>query len=159
MSDLRLATVVIIDRIAFTVQGRAAPQGSKRALGRGVMVESSKRVKPWREDVRMVAGLAMTGDPWGGPIALEVAFDFRRPASHFLTDGITLSSIGRRALYPGRRGDGDKLLRAVMDALTGIVFHDDDQVTAIYATKGWGPRDEARVSVRRLVGATWTEAA
>ena len=37
------------------VRGDPAPQGSKKfvgmAGGRGLMVESSKRVKPWRQDV------------------------------------------------------------------------------------------------------------
>ena len=35
--------------ITLTVRGLPAPQGSKRHIGRGVMVESSKRVKPWRD--------------------------------------------------------------------------------------------------------------
>ena len=36
----------------FTVHGLPAPQGSKRHVGKGVMVESSKYVKPWREAVK-----------------------------------------------------------------------------------------------------------
>lgn len=37
--------------IEITVHGLPAPQGSKRHVGRGVMVESSKNVKPWRSAV------------------------------------------------------------------------------------------------------------
>lgn len=35
----------------FAVFGLPAPQGSKRHVGEGRMVESSKRVKPWRRQV------------------------------------------------------------------------------------------------------------
>jgi len=140
----------VSDRVAFTVAGAAAPQGSKRHVGKGVLVEASKRVKPWRNDVRMVAGLAMSGDPWEGPVAVEVDFRYRRPASHLRTDGVSLSATGRRFPCPTGSGDVDKLLRAVLDALTSIVFHDDRQVAQVVACKQWGDRDEARVVVRRL---------
>ena len=41
--------------ITIRVYGTPAPQGSKRHVGRGVMVESSKKVKPWREAVKQAA--------------------------------------------------------------------------------------------------------
>ena len=42
--------------ISCTVNGlEAAPQGSKKYLGKGRMIEVSKRVKPWRELVRSEA--------------------------------------------------------------------------------------------------------
>ena len=40
---------------SLTVYGVAAPQGSKRHVGNGVMIESSNRVRPWRQDVRFAA--------------------------------------------------------------------------------------------------------
>ena len=49
----------------FTVLGTPAPQGSKRHVGKGVMVESSRGCKPWRQDVRHTAMdfFLMTGMP------------------------------------------------------------------------------------------------
>ena len=45
--------------ITITVYGMPGPQGSKRFVGtrggRGVMVESSAKVKPWREAVKHAA--------------------------------------------------------------------------------------------------------
>jgi hypothetical protein len=38
--------------IRFRVNGHPAPQGSKRHVGGGRMVESSRAVGPWREAVR-----------------------------------------------------------------------------------------------------------
>ena len=38
-----------------TVNGLPAPQGSHKHVGGGRMVESSKKVKPWRQDVKAAA--------------------------------------------------------------------------------------------------------
>lgn len=143
--------------IHFTVPGAAAPQGSKRHLGNGVMIESSKRVKPWRSDVRDAAERAMLigvprmniarpAAPLSVPVRVEVVFRYRRPASHFRTDGVSLSATGRRSPYP-MRGDIDKLCRALFDAMTGVVYVDDRQVVEVIATRVYGGRDEAEVRV------------
>jgi Holliday junction resolvase RusA-like endonuclease len=41
--------------LIVTVHGNPAPQGSKRHVGGGVMVEMSKAVKPWREAIKHAA--------------------------------------------------------------------------------------------------------
>ena len=56
------------DVLVFNVNGTPGAQGSKRHVGHGVMIESSKKVKPWRTDVKTAAEHA-TGnvahfDPW-----------------------------------------------------------------------------------------------
>jgi crossover junction endodeoxyribonuclease RusA len=40
------AAPVTATTIVFTVPGKPAPQGSKRHVGRGIMVESSNHVAP-----------------------------------------------------------------------------------------------------------------
>ena len=42
-------------RVEFTVLGVPAPQGSKRHVGRGVLVESSNALGPWRDAVAWAA--------------------------------------------------------------------------------------------------------
>ena len=44
-----------MDKIFIPVRGVPAPQGSKRHIGHGIMIENSKKVKPWRQDVRAAA--------------------------------------------------------------------------------------------------------
>lgn len=135
--------------ISFHVPGTPAPQGSKSYLGHGRMVESSKRVKPWRTDVRAEA-MRHFERPLHGPIRLDLTFLFPRPASHLGT--------GRNAgrLKPSappehtRKPDADKLARAILDALTGVVYVDDSQVIVLVTYKRWaevGDRPGARVSV------------
>lgn len=114
--------------ISFRVEGIARPQGSKRHVGGGRMIESSKHVAAWRDWVRMRAVEAMAGrKPLERGIVVEAYFGFVRPQSHFNASG--LKSTAPR--YPSSRPDVDKLLRAALDAMTGIVFLDDSQVVSI----------------------------
>lgn len=107
----------------FRVYGVPAPQGSKRHVGRGILVESSKAVKPWREAVKwahIAAGRKNYGD---SAVSLEVTFWLLKPKSV------------RRAL-PSVKPDLDKLMRSTMDALTDSgAWADDAQVVQMNATK------------------------
>lgn len=114
--------------ISVFVPGRPAPQGSKRYLGRGVMVESSKAVKPWRADVRD-ALLDAGGNPvaqFAGPVSVVLEFVLPRPAS-----------TPKRTTPPAvKRPDLDKLERAVLDAIGSAgVWRDDSQVVRSIKSK------------------------
>ena len=101
------------------VPGLPAPQGSKRHVGRGIMVESSKALAPWREDVRQgVRAVLGDADPIDGPCIVRLTFWLPRPKSHPRT---------RRTL-PDTRPDLDKLARGVCDALTSSGAIRDDAI-------------------------------
>lgn len=122
--------------IRFFAEGIPAPQGSKRHLGGGILVESSKRVKPWRSDVRAAAQDAR-GDrqPLDGPVHVEIEFRFLRPKGHF---GTGRNSDKLRPAAPAThigKPDLDKLARAILDACTGVLWVDDSQVITIVARK------------------------
>lgn len=135
------------DPVTFRVPGPAAPQGSKRAFrtkgGRIALVESSAKVKPYRAVAALCATEAWRQPPTQGVVALEVAFRFVRPKSHTKADG---SLRAGAPLAPGKP-DIDKLLRALLDAMTGVVYVDDSQVACIWATKEYGATAETVVSV------------
>lgn len=129
----------------FYVAGIPAPQGSKRALhhratGKIVLLESSKRVKPWRAQVAEAAHAAWgTAAPLVGPVELHVVFYFERPKSHYPQNsrnagGVLRPSAPMRPVGHGRN-DLDKLARAVLDALTGVIYEDDAQVVSLVASK------------------------
>lgn len=134
--------------VEFRIPGPAAPQGSKRAIrlrgsNRVVLVESSAKVKPFRAVAALCATQAWRQPPTQGVVALEVAFRFVRPKSHTKADG---SLRAGAPLAPGKP-DIDKLLRALLDAMTGVVYVDDSQVACIWATKEYGQTAETVVSV------------
>jgi Holliday junction resolvase RusA-like endonuclease len=118
------------------VCGDPAAQGSKRLVstksGRTVMLENSRKVKPWRTAIAEAAR-SFRCPMIEGDVAMRVRVRFVRPSSHFRKDGSVKPSAPVR---PGR-ADCDKLLRAVCDALTGIAYHDDRQVCAISAERVW----------------------
>lgn len=111
------------------VHGHPAPQGSKRHVGNGVMIESSKRVKPWREAVKF-AILERQLAPLGKvPLVVNIVFRFLRPKSTKKTAlPITRST-----------GDLDKLERATHDAIvdSGLI-NDDSQIVEHYGRKIYG---------------------
>ena len=127
--------------IRIRVNGTPAPQGSKRHVGNGRMVEMSKAVGPWREAVRAETQRAFHGlraeDFPGVPPAVSVALTFTlpRPRGHFRTGRNAHLLRDQAPTYPGRP-DLDKLVRAVLDGLTtGGAFTDDGQVAVLSARK------------------------
>lgn len=102
------------------VFGTPAPQGSKKfmgvtKLGRGIMVETSNKVTPWRSDV-ITACRNIEEEPFTGPVICRMIFTLRRPAS-----------VKRaKRPYPSIAPDLSKLCRATEDALQAAgVLHDD----------------------------------
>lgn len=126
------------------VPGRPAPQGSKRALGPGRMVEMSKYVDAWRTDVR-AACVEAWGDqpPLDGPLVLNVEFVRKRPAS----------APKRRTPPATTAPDLSKLIRSTEDAITSAgVWADDARVVRLVASKRVaeiGERSGARIRIMR----------
>ena len=136
--------------ITIEVRGLPAPQGSKRHVGHGVMVESSKAVGPWRESVRAetqrvfeIPGEHQLG--WKDPVEVAITFRLPRPKSHYRTGRNAHLVKDGAPRYPDGKPDEDKLKRAVNDGLTaGGAFWDDAQIVhsdvwKVYAGPGQKP--------------------
>lgn len=143
--------------VSFTVYGTPAQMGSKKAfysekLGRAVITDdNSKQRKQWANAVSAAAADAMDGrELFVGPVRLVVRFYFARPQSHYGTGrnaGILKASAPQ---HHAQSPDLDKLIRALGDAMTGIVFRDDKQIWLIEARREWTESQErAEVDVYR----------
>lgn len=129
--------------IDFTVYGKPEPGGSKKAflplkkehhhlfvgaalaggLLRPVVVDANSKAKAWQAEVKKAAEQAMAmRDPLLGPLHVEFVFGLERP-----------KSVKREE--PTVRPDVTKLIRAVEDACTGIVWKDDAQIIRQIASK------------------------
>ena len=114
--------------LTFVVAGMApAPMGSKRHVGKGVMIESSKNVKPWRYLVQQAA-VATNHPTISGPVSLSCVFLFPRPKSHYNTKGILKSTAPS---FHSVKPDGSKCLRSTEDALVDAGLLQDDARIAI----------------------------
>lgn len=128
--------------LVIVVHGIPAPQGSKRHVGNGVMVESSAKVAPWRAVVVECATRAAHDMAWTANRAagyrLSVVFTVTRPASHYRTGRHAHLLRDAAPAYPITRPDLDKLIRSTLDALTDAgVIHDDSQVVDVHAYKAF----------------------
>lgn len=104
------------------------------------MIESSKRLAPWREDVKQAALRALDEAPeWQRDypqVAAHIVFTLPRPRHHYRTGKFAhLLRDGAPHLH-GTKPDLDKLLRSVGDALTAAgVYVDDSRLVQVYAVK------------------------
>ncbi len=117
--------------ISFTVTGNPAPQGSKKFVGttktgRGLMVESSKKVKPWRMDVKAAAEAAREAHagmaPLDGPLVVTMVFTLPKPAS----------APKKRTTWPDKKPDLSKLARSTEDAISDAGLWADDSRVVEY---------------------------
>ena len=125
--------------LRITVHGVVGAQGSKRHVGGGVMVESSKAVKPWRQDVTAAAIEAAERQGWEPlriPTFVRITFIFARPKSHYRT-GARASELRPDAPTTVITApDIDKCLRSTFDALTTAgVIPDDRYIAGVTAQK------------------------
>lgn len=108
--------------IVVTVRGQPAPQGSKKFVGKsgggkGIMIESSPKVKPWRQDVTAAAVAAMEGRIMlDGPLVAVMTFTLPKP----------LSAPKTRRSWPSKKPDLSKLVRSTEDALSDAGLWADD---------------------------------
>lgn len=124
--------------LSFTVEGVPAPQGSKRAVSRGgktILIESSKKVAPWRTVVAHAARRAMAGRaPWDEPVAAVFEFWMPRPSTARVWQ-----------LWQPTYPDVDKLARSTFDALKmGGVVRDDSLIVSVAAGKRYVPHVRGR---------------
>ena len=128
------------------VHGFPAPQGSKRHVGRGIMIESCKAVKPWRESIRS-ALIDDKNQPlarFEGAVVSYLWFIMPRPKS----------TPKKRTPAATSRPDLDKLERAVNDAIKSAgVIKDDSFIVKTIKEKRLADLGEAPGLLLRLEAA------
>jgi crossover junction endodeoxyribonuclease RusA len=140
--------------VNLTVHGRPAGAGSKTFYrtpeGKGVPAPASIYQKPWQEAVKWAFLQSEYNRMirFSGPVIASLGFTFLRPKGHFNEKG--LSAKGKRTPYPTTKTDLDKLSRATLDALTGLVWDDDKQVVMLHAIKIWGAFEGCIINVSEL---------
>jgi crossover junction endodeoxyribonuclease RusA len=156
-------------RLEFTVYGTPAPKGSlqpggarckacggsgrlasgacPRCRGRGFYTwahEDCARTRPWMASLKaeaQQAARALAGGPlYCGPVQVDLCFWLPKPKS----------LPKRRPCSPTKKPDLDKLIRSVLDALTGVVWNDDAQVVCLVCSKHYADRPGCRAVVMLL---------
>ena len=130
------------DTFTCFVRGIPAPQGSKtpgiRKDGSVFVREANPSLKDWRTAVNFVLQGEWEGPPLEGAVSVELHFLLLRPPS----------VSEKKRPYPSVMPDIDKLARAALDAMTGIVFRDDAQVVRLDVTKAYAQESGLQLSAR-----------
>lgn len=125
------------DSLSFTVYGIPGTAGNKTAFpfrrkdgSMGVAVREGKKAglaQVWRQQVvSVVQAIAERGGPLiDEPVTLQVTFWLPKPKSAPKT----------RVIYPSKKPDIDKLVRALLDPMTGTILTDDSRVVVLMAKK------------------------
>jgi crossover junction endodeoxyribonuclease RusA len=138
-----------VPNVTFTVYGCPVPQGSMRAFlpkgsKRPIITSDNPKLKSWRQECAGAAIRACNGHNWpilsGIPIELTVTCFFASPKSR----------KKNASLWKSTRPDVDKLLRAIGDALTGIAWQDDSQVSHATIAKVFGIPERIEVQIKTL---------
>jgi crossover junction endodeoxyribonuclease RusA len=137
------------DALNFTVYCHPEPQGSSKAFvvaGKARITSDNKNLKPYRQTITCTVldelnrrRIDTPVAPKHEPVDLNLVFVLRRPAS-----------APKRRKRPAVKPDLDKLIRATLDALTGVLFLDDGQVCSLSVTKEYGEIE--RVEIDCCVG-------
>jgi crossover junction endodeoxyribonuclease RusA len=154
-----------VSAVTFRVDGVPAPKGSTKAMrhrttGRVIVTETNPHTRPWAALVRDAAwAVRLTGReldpsitfPRGTAVHLGVTFLLPRPVS-----------LPKKVRAHTKKPDLDKLVRAVKDALTGVLWSDDSQVVTMTVAKRYAGPDErpgAKVAVGEADAHPWVDEA
>lgn len=122
---------------AFFVKGRPVPQGSLKFIhGRPIHARATD-LAVWRADIARNAELSGYIPVQGG-VKVSCSFVFHKPKS------------AKDRNLPWVKPDLDKLVRAVLDGLTGVAYEDDSQVVLLQANKTYGEREGVWLEIEQL---------
>jgi Holliday junction resolvase RusA-like endonuclease len=130
--------------VDFIVHGDPVPQPRARISTAGgfarAYVPAKHPVHTYRQTVAQAAieaGATITH----GPVSVMILATWKRPKSHMTKKGVKPDA----PMLP--RADVDNVAKAVLDALTGIAWNDDQQVQGLMVWKEYGAEAMTFVAV------------
>jgi len=131
--------------IVINIPGEPIGKG-RHKLGNG-HAYTPKKTRRWEEMAAWEARRQYKGKPLEGPVGLTVVAEFGIPASwpkwkrEKAEDGMVAHIV---------KPDGSNVLKAVEDALQGIVFRDDCQIASEMIDKWYGREPGVTLEVRAM---------
>jgi Holliday junction resolvase RusA-like endonuclease len=122
--------------IEFFVEGKPVPQGSLVFMKGKPIHSGADRLATWRADIARL-GKSAGCQPSDRPIAISLIFNMIKP-----------KTVNRQ--MPTVPPDLDKLIRAVLDGLTGVAYKDDGQVVRISAVKIYSQKIGVQIGITEL---------
>ena len=131
----------------FTILGIPKAQGRPKFYRRGTFVGAYDPSSS-REYKNNVAAQICSQQPYlfgrDKALILRLVFWLPRPKGHFGKKGLKPSAPADHTTKP----DLDNLIKAIKDALKGLVWVDDSQVCRLVADKKYGAEPKVEIEVR-----------
>lgn len=135
------------------IEGKPIPMPRPR-LGRGIWFNpATRQLKEFSKKLQALLPEDGVVFPRGECLEVNLFFYIRRPNSDY--DGnkrINALKPGRANPFETVKPDIDNLAKFTLDAMQGIVFHDDSQVVKLLVYKLRGNEGGTRIKVRTFYG-------
>lgn len=135
------------DQLFFTFDIEPTPQLRPRASARGgrVRVYDPPKVHQFKNLLHDLASAQYKRPPLMG--ALEVDLIFYRPVQRSLSKTEKSRRLSNQS-KPVIKPDVDNYVKATLDALTGVLWHDDSQIVKLVSEKRYGETGKIIISVK-----------
>lgn len=132
-------------QLEITIPGEPVSQPRARAAivgGHARMYSPKGGSSDYKATIRLAAAAAFTDAPLKCPMLVDCEFVFRRPKGHFRTGRHAAELKPTAPLRHTTKPDIENVAKAVLDALSGVVWHDDRQVSHLTLQKWYVNDDE-----------------
>lgn len=140
-----------IDTVRFVVPGNPVGKGRPRAAKRGknIVLYTPEKTASYESTVALAASQAMAGRPLiTGPAEVLMTMVVSVPKSW--SKRKQADALAGQTM-PTTKPDMDNVLKAIFDAINGIVWNDDVQVVGLRARKVYGATPGVHVTVSPYV--------
>jgi len=136
--------------IQFTVYGDPVAQGRPRFSNRGGFIKAydPQKSRDFKDYVRLAASEHAPDQLLDEPLNLEVTF-YRPIPKSFSKKKTTEAENGE--ILPTSKPDIDNYLKGVKDALSGIIWRDDNCITDVLMRKRYSNRPRIEITVKKAV--------
>ena len=149
----------------FYVHGIPKPAGSKTGFalrkggaftGRVAIVDACKGSRDWKTTVTQMVSdrlskISKGRFPTMKPVSLSLTFFMQRPKAHLHGASKDFEVRANAPTHHSTRPDTLKHARAVEDALTGILYHDDAQIVTELIQKRYLNTPGVNITIEEVV--------
>lgn len=137
--------------IKFTVYGEPVAQGRPKLTTINGMARAydPKKSRDWKDYVKLAAGEHAPQALLEGPLHLEVTI-YRQTTKAISSSRKKAEAAEQGDILPVSKPDVDNYLKGVKDALNGVIWKDDSQVTDVIARKRYSARPRVEVIIKTL---------
>lgn len=135
--------------IRFTIPGEPVPQGRPRATSRGgfTRMYDPPASREYKKLVKIYASKNRPDKLLEGYVEVEMHI-YKRSLKSFSKRKQEEAEQGK--LRPKTKPDADNYAKGILDAMKGIIWQDDGQVTDLIARKYYSERPRVEVAIRAI---------